>query len=281
MIKHKHILKAPRLELAPAWYQLRHLFFVMNLVYVRHLCEAELLLFSLLRCRCRFDSTLHRIRLVDTPNPIVGFSIAVDKTDQEVGHVDLDASTAMDQPVSRVDGEQVLWQNPVEEAHIGDADEAVIHFVQTRLRLQVRHLAVVRRVARRRRYFRHDRAHVPVEARALELPLERPTPLQRRHVAGVETRPLRRPVPRGRVEEVLPLVHPQLGDTHQVLLHDLLPVAVERVGERLEGVSHSRARVSEDLQRQTPSDAARHRHRQIRSDTVKRGQTQSGIGRHG
>ena len=278
MIEHKHVLEAPFLKLGArvARQSLRHLFLVVYCVNVRHLGDTELLGVTFVRLCRHLNGSLHLACLVDSPRVTVDFRCAVGKAEQEVGHVDLDAPTAMHQAVTRVNREQVLGHNSMEEAHVRDADEAVLHFVQTRLRLQVRHLAVEGRVARRRRYFRHDRAHVPVEARALELPLERPTPLQRRHVAGVETRPLRRPVPRGRVEEVLPFVHPQFGDTHQVLLHDLLSVAVERVGERLEGVRHSRTRVGEHLQ---PTDTVRRG--QIRADTARPGQTPSHIGRDG
>ena len=50
---------------------------------------------------------------------------------------------------------------------------------------------------------------------------------------------LGRPVVGGREEELLPVVHPQLGKADLVLLHDFLPVAVELVRKGLERVRHA------------------------------------------
>jgi len=59
----------------------------------------------------------------------------------------------------------------------------------------------------------------------------------------------RRPAVRRRQEELLPVVHPQLGHSHLVALDGLLASVTRKpVGERLERVSHPRTRMGQHLQ---------------------------------
>jgi len=90
---------------------------------------------------------------------------------------------------------------------------------------------------------------LPLEALALEIALESPALVERAFLVVRQVGVFGRPAPGRRQEELLPVVHPQLGDAHLVALDGLLAtVAREPVRERLERVGDPRARVRQHLQ---------------------------------
>ena len=104
MVEHEHILEAPRLEFcAPiARNELRHLFFVVDLVDVGHLRQTVLQLFALLRRR-HLDGSLHFLRPVNRPRPSLDVRGALLQPHQVGGQLDLGAAAAMHQPLTGVD----------------------------------------------------------------------------------------------------------------------------------------------------------------------------------
>jgi len=89
------------------------------------------------------------------------------------------------------------------------------------------------------------RTYLPLEAFAFQIAFNRLAFFERAFLVVGEEGVFGRPTPRGCQVELLPVVHPQLGDTHLIALHGFLSaVAREPVRERLERVSNPRARMS-------------------------------------
>ena len=172
---------------------------------------------------------------------------AVSDLEQRVGAIDDDTVVTVHESSVAVDVEDVLGNETVEEAEVRQCYVTVGGDVEAVLRFEIEDLTVEDGVQRRRRHFRYDVLHVPREALALEVSLHH-LPLVERFLLVVrEVGVLRRPVVRGSEEELLPVVHPQLRQSHLVLLNDLLAVSIKLIGERLEGVRHTGTRMVKHL----------------------------------